>query len=279
MAARYRKILVDAWTTPATAGLSPLERDVCHQAICANVLGILERTPAKIARLSCVPVREVSAALAELVRRGLADVWPDDDLLWVRAALATQGDGPKCTRAAASVLEWMPPHVVRRVLDLYPEIAAVMSSPVPAESGDAGRLAPAETSAPKPPSAPKPKATASPEIADLWAHFTARRAEVIPRSRATPLTTDRVKAIGALLEQGYSADDVRAVIDHYADRARADPEQARWLNPSTPWRPENFARTLGQVGVPAERKGPAKDIRVGLYHPTDDAWEEGTVKI
>lgn len=92
-------------------------------------------------------------------------------------------------------------------------------------------------------------ASSSDEVAAMWAHFISQRSSAIPGARALPLTPDRAKALTSLLAAGYSADDVRAVIDHYADRARRDPDQARWMNAATPWRPENFARALGQVGT------------------------------
>lgn len=120
------------------------------------------------------------------------------------------------------------------------------------------------------PARPKPKGSAKPdpEIAALWAHFVSRRSEVIPRSRPVPLTPDRAKAVAALLAAGYTADDVRAVIDHYAERARAHPSQGEWLNPTTPFRLENFARTLGMIGAPEERKG--RDVRIGWGRPPED---------
>jgi len=71
---------------------------------------------------------------------------------------------------------------------------------------------------------------------------------------------------------------VRAVIDHYADRAK-DPEQARWFDAVTPFRPENFARALGQVGAPLEQK---RDVRIGWGRPPEESefpTETGVVKL
>jgi hypothetical protein len=55
--------------------------------------------------------------------------------------------------------------------------------------------------------------------------------------------------VQALLDAGYTVADVCAVIDHYGAEARRNPQAQRWHNGVTPYRPENFARALGQCIV------------------------------
>lgn len=84
------------------------------------------------------------------------------------------------------------------------------------------------------------------KIQGIWDYFNAKRASAVPGSRTIRLTDDRRRAVRKLLKAGYTGEDVRAVVDICA-RGCNKPEQRQWFNASTPFRPENFARLLGQV--------------------------------
>lgn len=86
-------------------------------------------------------------------------------------------------------------------------------------------------------------------IERLWAEQERLRSEAIPGSRGLGLTADRRKRIASLLESGHSEESLMACVREYAREARGN--GGRWFNGETNWRPDNVARTLGQIGTDA----------------------------
>ncbi len=82
----------------------------------------------------------------------------------------------------------------------------------------------------------------------LWARLNAARMAAIPGARKLAPAPDSVGRIVTLLES-YTPADVEAVIDHLAERCKTDKTQWQHFDGVTPFRPENFARTLGKVGT------------------------------
>ena len=70
--------------------------------------------------------------------------------------------------------------------------------------------------------------------------------------------TDR-KRINARLSES-SLRDAMDVLEHLAEKCRRNPAQLQWFNGVTPFRPDNYARTLGQLGTSDARGCPEIDL-------------------
>lgn len=112
----------------------------------------------------------------------------------------------------------------------------------------------------KPRKAPRAKsATASnPEIETLAVGLLAELSEAIRRVRPTARTLKPLESnlahIRDRLIEGHSADDVRHVIAIYEAEAQHNPTTLHYFGPVTPFRAENFARTLPRTLDDARRR-------------------------
>ena len=112
----------------------------------------------------------------------------------------------------------------------------------------------------KPRKAPMAKsATASnPEIETLAVGLLAELSEAIRRVRPTARTLKPLESnlahIRDRLIEGHSADDVRHVIAIYEAEAQHNPTTLHYFGPVTPFRAENFARTLPRTLDDARRR-------------------------
>ena len=93
----------------------------------------------------------------------------------------------------------------------------------------------------------------------LWQRFNAGR-EALGMRILKPSEV-YLDAVNSLLAK-HTEEDVASVIDHLIAEVRDRPEQRKWFNGTTPFRPKNFARVLGQVGVVSDR--------AGRFEPTED---------
>jgi hypothetical protein len=100
---------------------------------------------------------------------------------------------------------------------------------------------------------------ADPVLAVFLALDQARK-RVMPTARALALTPSNLKLIAARIAEGYSQADCLHVIAICEAETRNDAKQGRWFTPTTPFRPENFARKLGSTleAVEAEKKSKPK---------------------
>ena len=112
----------------------------------------------------------------------------------------------------------------------------------------------------KPRKAPRAKsATAiNPEIETLAVGLLAELSEAIRRVRPTARTLKPLESnlahIRDRLIEGHSADDVRHVIAIYEAEAQHNPTTLHYFGPVTPFRAENFARTLPRTLDDARRR-------------------------
>lgn len=88
--------------------------------------------------------------------------------------------------------------------------------------------------------------------AGIWRTFNTVRRASIPGAREIPATPKLLARIAALLTT-YHAEDVEAVIAYLGERCREDVTQRQWFDAVTPFRDENFARTLSKVGTSPPR--------------------------
>jgi hypothetical protein len=91
---------------------------------------------------------------------------------------------------------------------------------------------------------------ASPDAraAGIWRTFNAVRRAAIPGAREIPATPKLLARIVALLGT-YRVEDIEAVIAYLGERCIEDATQRQWFDAVTPFRDENFARTLSRVGT------------------------------
>lgn len=102
----------------------------------------------------------------------------------------------------------------------------------------------------------------------LWALQEELRSEVMPGSRGLVANQGRLERILKLLRGGVTEDDCTAVLRAQAERVRRDPDQGKWFNGDTTWRPGNFDRQLGQVGTVdgGDRRGPVNGFDHVMTH-------------
>ena len=112
----------------------------------------------------------------------------------------------------------------------------------------------------KPSKAPRAKSATSsnPEIETLAVGLLAELSEAIRRVRPTARTLKPLESnlahIRDRLIEGHSADDVRHVIAIYEAEAQHNPTTLHYFGPVTPFRAENFARTLPRTLDDARRR-------------------------
>lgn len=154
---------------------------------------------------------------------------------------------PGCVALADRVAE-----LERRVTALV-ERESLRAGVVPMIQADLGLgLAPAPAAAKRGRVRARPIVEAAQRI---WAYQNSVRRAVMPRAldlRWTPAACDRVVKI---LEAGHTEEDCRGVLDSIADRCRTDERQREWFDGITNWRPDNFERHLGRVGIKTTQKG------------------------
>jgi len=81
----------------------------------------------------------------------------------------------------------------------------------------------------------------------VWQRLNELRKSLSPNVRQLKLNKkDRARVDERIAES--SVQDALDVLEHIADECRRNPAQLRWFNGVTPFRPDNYARTLGQLG-------------------------------
>jgi hypothetical protein len=68
-------------------------------------------------------------------------------------------------------------------------------------------------------------------------------------------TVSAMERVIGILQAGHTEEDCRGVLESIADRCRVDAKQREWFDGITNWRPDNFERHLGRVGVRSTPKG------------------------
>ena len=133
--------------------------------------------------------------------------------------------------------------------------------PTPTPTPTAPSLPGLDPGMPKKPSkAPRAKSATSsnPEIETLAVGLLAELSEAIRRVRPTARTLKPLESnlahIRDRLIEGHSADDVRHVIAIYEAEAQHNPTTLHYFGPVTPFRAENFARTLPRTLDDARRR-------------------------
>jgi hypothetical protein len=94
---------------------------------------------------------------------------------------------------------------------------------------------------------------------ELWDYQDQLRARAMPGTRSLTPTDESLGRVAARLEEGFTVEDCRAVLEVYAQEALRTPQAAQWFNGETNWRPENFRRALGKAGAPQPKWKPSSD--------------------
>jgi len=110
-------------------------------------------------------------------------------------------------------------------------------------------LAPAEPAKPKQPT----------DADRVWQRLNDLRKALMPKARFLKLSAKQRKAITERIAES-SFDDAIDVLEHLAEKCRRNPAQLQWFNGVTPFRPDNYARTLGQLGTSDARGCPEIDL-------------------
>ena len=87
----------------------------------------------------------------------------------------------------------------------------------------------------------------------LWKLQESLRSEVMPRVRGMPADEDRLAAVCAVLEAGYSVQDCEHMLRQRAYEVKVDRRNGRWFNGDSVWRLKNFRRTLANIGTMPSR--------------------------
>jgi len=142
---------------------------------------------------------------------------------------------------------------------------------VAAEIPSVGNDSTAESQVSKKVSNKRPKKTALLErwqiqAQEIWDLQEQLRGMNIPGARPLRATTERLIRIAERLESGATREDCEHVLRVYALDAARGPEQARWFNGETNWRPENFDRALGRplAAAAAAAADPMADIHAAI---------------
>ena len=102
-------------------------------------------------------------------------------------------------------------------------------------------------------------------VTQIWALMNTLRKETIPGARTlTPVAESAVR-LSERLEAGATLEDCEHVLRVVAAECGRDRASQRWFQPATLWRPDNFARKLGQTCTPGD--GGRPDPRVGQGRP------------
>ncbi len=110
-------------------------------------------------------------------------------------------------------------------------------------------LAPAEPAKPKQPT----------DADRVWQRLNDLRKALMPKARVLKLSAKQRKAITERIAES-SFEDAIDVLEHLAEKCRRNPAQLQWFNGVTPFRPDNYARTLGQLGTSDARGCPEIDL-------------------
>jgi hypothetical protein len=163
---------------------------------------------------------------------------------------------PACELRTAAIRDLAPlsEQVSQRFPQSFPYLLANDPDPEPDPVADTGSA----------PETPRARALV------LWAYLNTGRKAL--GMRILGPADDRVARITRLLTSGRTDEDVRTVIDHYLANAKRDPEQQRWCDGVSMFRPENFDRGLSFADAAAaghERPRRAAHNR-GRLEPDDD---------
>lgn len=83
----------------------------------------------------------------------------------------------------------------------------------------------------------------------VWAFLNRARKHVMPKTRELAASKSSLDMICKLFAGGHSEEDVKEVIRQYGRETKRDPAQGKWFDGVTPFRPDNFTRTLGKIGT------------------------------
>lgn len=114
--AMWRKMPTSYFGDPRVEGLPPLAHVLLQQCRLANIAGLLERSPNRMAAIAGgskhgVLVSTVWAAIKELKARGLVEYWEDLDVLLYLDVAGIECSSEKTRRGALSVVERYPEKV------------------------------------------------------------------------------------------------------------------------------------------------------------------------
>jgi hypothetical protein len=182
--ARYRNIRTDWHTHPKTRGLSPLARDLCLQALEANIAGVLERSVRRMAieaggRTTEPDVLEAIAELTDPGRPGgpIVAWWPDLEILWLIEAADEQAKNDKAWKSVIALVLGLPIPVRVAFANRYRNTLSLSEAPHGPTVPDPETV---PESAPEPCThAPKPEpSTDSPRGPDPKAELRNRAAQI-----------------------------------------------------------------------------------------------------
>ena len=84
-------------------------------------------------------------------------------------------------------------------------------------------------------------------VSRIWAMQNHLRLRVVPGARKLRPLAETAILVAERLEGGATVAECMHVLLVAADECRHSRESQRWFQPATLWRPQNFARKLGQV--------------------------------
>jgi hypothetical protein len=107
----------------------------------------------------------------------------------------------------------------------------------------------------------------------VWAVQNSLRREVIKGARDLKPTKPSLDAICKLFTLSHTEDDCLDVLRSVAARVKRDPAQGEYFNGTTTWRPENFQRELGKIGVHGNGANGTGERKTGFDHVLDSIAE------
>ena len=106
----------------------------------------------------------------------------------------------------------------------------------------------------------KPAPPTEPTGADaVWARLNELRKSLNPKLRSPKMSKSLRSSVERRIEES-SVEDALDVLEHLAAECRRNPRQQKHFQGSTIFRPQNYARTLGQLGTSDARGCPEIDL-------------------
>jgi len=113
----------------------------------------------------------------------------------------------------------------------------------------------------------KPAPSPEPTGADaVWARLNELRKSLNPKLRSPKMSSSLRSSVERRIEES-SVEDALDVLEHLAAECRRNPGQLKHFQGSTIFRPQNYARTLGQLGTSDARVCPEIDLEG--FDPTE----------
>jgi len=228
----------------------------------AGVMDLGGNEPARaVAAVVRMPLDVVERTLPELTKAGVFEIGATAMVMpnYIEAQEAKSSDKQRQSesrgrrrdraRAGADVTQRdTSSHPVTRGHDVSHDVTPSLAKPSQSTLSSAV-LTPDEPAKPKQPT----------DVDRVWQRLNDLRKAIMPKARFLKLSAKQRKAITERIAES-SFEDAIDVLEHLAEKCRRNPAQLQWFNGVTPFRPDNYARTLGQLGTSDARGCPEIDL-------------------